>query len=145
MAMLKSEISTPTWVPEGYRKLGWHAGFDVLIGPMYYKKNELGEFKFISKILDKHLNAHGIAHGGFSMSLTDIFFGTLAFVSCGKKPTSTVSLNCNFVSPGLQDDIIECEAKVTKATRSLVFIDGSLMSSDKIILSASGIWKILNQ
>ena len=51
------------------------------------------------------------------MSLTDIFFGTLAFVSCGKKPTSTVSLNCNFVSPGLQDDIIECEAKVTKATR----------------------------
>ena len=145
MVMLKSETSTPTWVPEGYRKLGWHAGFDVLIGPMYYKKNESGEFKFISKILDKHLNAHGIAHGGFSMSLTDIFFGTLAFISCGKKPTSTVSLNCNFVSPGLQDDIIECEAKVTKATRSLVFIDGSLMSSDKIILSASGIWKILNQ
>ena len=35
--------------------------------------------------------------------------------------------------------------KVTKATRSLVFIDGSLISSDKIILSASGIWKILNQ
>ena len=71
MAMLKSEITTPTWVPEGYRKLGWHAGFDVLIGPMYYKKNELGEFKFISKILDKQLNAHGMAHGGFSMSLTD--------------------------------------------------------------------------
>ncbi len=42
MVMLKSEISNPAWVPEGYRKLGWHAGFDVLIGPMYYKKNELG-------------------------------------------------------------------------------------------------------
>ena len=79
------------------------------------------------------------------MSLTDIFFGTLAFVSCGKKPTSTVSLNCNFVSPGLQDDIIECEAKVTKTTRSLVFIDGSLMSSDKVILSASRNLKILNK
>ena len=52
MVMLKSETSTPTWVPEGYRKLGWHAGFDVLIGPMYYKKDESGEFKFISKILD---------------------------------------------------------------------------------------------
>ena len=36
MVMLKSETSTPSWVPEGYRKLGWHAGFDVLIGPMYY-------------------------------------------------------------------------------------------------------------
>ena len=49
MVMLKSETSSPTWVPEGYRKLGWHAGFDVLIGPMYYKKDESGEFKFISK------------------------------------------------------------------------------------------------
>ena len=37
MVMLKSETSIPAWVPEGYRKLGWHAGFDVLIGPMYYK------------------------------------------------------------------------------------------------------------
>ena len=52
MVMIKSETSTPTWVPEGYRKLGWHAGFDVLIGPMYYKKDESGEFKFISKILE---------------------------------------------------------------------------------------------
>ena len=33
MVMLKTESSIPAWVPEGYRKLGWHAGFDVLIGP----------------------------------------------------------------------------------------------------------------
>jgi uncharacterized protein (TIGR00369 family) len=145
MVMLKTESSIPAWVPEGYRKLGWHAGFDVLIGPMYYKKDEDGNFKFITKILDKHLNANGVAHGGFSMTLTDIFFGTLAFVASGKKLTSTVSLNCNFVSPGLQDEIIECEAKVTRTTRSMVFIDGNLISKDKVIVSASGIWKILNQ
>ena len=63
----------------------------------------------------------------------------------GKKPCSTISLNCNFVSPGLQDDIVECDAKVTRTTKSLVFIEGNLISQDKIILSASGIWKILNQ
>ena len=54
-------------------------------------------------------------------------------------------LNCNFVSPGLQDEIIECEAKITRTTRSMVFIDGNLISKDKVIVSASGIWKILNQ
>ena len=145
MVMLKTESSTPDWVPEGYRKLGWHAGFDVLIGPMYFSRDDEGNFKFITKILDKHLNANGVAHGGFSMTLTDIFFGTLAFVASGKKLTSTVSLNCNFVSPGLEGEIVECEAKVTRTTRSMVFIDGSLMSNDKVIVSASGIWKILNQ
>ena len=108
-------------------------------------QNDEGNFKFITKILDKHLNANGVAHGGFSMTLTDIFFGTLAFVASGKKLTSTVSLNCNFVSPGLQGEIVECEAKVTRTTRSMVFIDGNLMSNDKVIVSASGIWKILNQ
>ena len=88
---------------------------------------------------------HGIAHGGYSMSLADIFLGSMVFTACGKKPCSTISLNCNFVSPGLQDDIIECDAKVTKTTKSLVFVEGNLISKDKIILSASGIWKILNQ
>ena len=74
--MLKTQ-DAPIWVPDGYKKLGWHAGFDVLIGPMYYKKDSDNKFKFIAKILDKHLNAQGIAHGGFSMALTDIFFGSV--------------------------------------------------------------------
>ena len=145
MVMLKTKVSAPSWVPEGYKKLGWHAGFDVLIGPMYFKREENNQYKFITKILDKHLNAHGIAHGGYSMSLADIFLGSMVFAACGKKPCSTISLNCNFVSPGLQDDIVECDAKVTRTTKSLVFIEGNLISQDKIILSASGIWKILNQ
>ena len=145
MVMIKSNAPIPQWVPEGYKKLGWHAGFDVLIGPMYYNKTESNDFKFITKILDKHLNANGVAHGGFSMTLTDIFFGTLAFVASGKKLTSTISLNCNFVSPGLQDEIVECDARVIRATRSMIFIEGNLMSKDKIIVSASGIWKILRQ
>lgn len=145
MVMIKSDAPIPQWVPEGYKKLGWHAGFDVLIGPMYYNKTESNDFKFITKILDKHLNANGVAHGGFSMTLTDIFFGTLAFVASGKKLTSTISLNCNFVSPGLQDEIVECDARVIRTTRSMIFIEGNLMSKDKIIVSASGIWKILRQ
>ena len=145
MVMLKTQTSAPIWVPDGYKKLGWHAGFDVLVGPMYYKKEESEEYKFITKILDKHLNAHGIAHGGYSMTLADIFLGTSVFVASGKKPCSTISLNCNFVSPGLQDDLVECDAKVTRTTKSLVFIEGNLISKDKVILSASGIWKILNQ
>ena len=145
MVMLKTQTSAPIWVPDGYKKLGWHAGFDVLVGPMYYKKEESGEYKFITKILDKHLNAHGIAHGGYSMTLADIFLGTSVLVASGKKPCSTISLNCNFVSPGLQDDLVECDAKVTRTTKSLVFIEGNLISKDKVILSASGIWKILNQ
>ena len=145
MVMLKTQTSAPIWVPDGYKKLGWHAGFDVLVGPMYYKKEESGEYKFITKILDKHLNAHGIAHGGYSMTLADIFLGTSVFVASGKKPCSTISLNCNFVSPGLQDDLVECDAKVTRTTKSLVFIEGNLISKDKVILSASGILKILNQ
>ena len=33
MVMLKTH-DAPIWVPEGYKKLGWHAGFDILIGPM---------------------------------------------------------------------------------------------------------------
>ena len=45
----------------------------------------------------------------------------------------------------IQYDIVECDAKVTRTTKSLVFIEGNLISQDKIILSASGIWKILNQ
>ena len=44
MVMLKTEVSAPSWVPEGYKKLGWHAGFDVLIGPMYFKREENNQY-----------------------------------------------------------------------------------------------------
>ena len=95
------------------------------------KKDSDNKFKFIAKILDKHLNAQGIAHGGFSMALADIFFGSVAFSACGKKSTSTISLNSNFVSPGLLDEIVECEATITKMTRSLIFVEGSIKSGEK--------------
>ena len=62
-----------------------------------------------------------------------------------KKSTSTISLNSNFVSLGLLDEIVECEATITKMTRSLIFVEGSIKSGEKTILSASGIWKILGQ
>ena len=39
---------------------------------------------------------------------------------------------CNFVSPGLQDDIVECDAKVTRTTKSLVFIEGNLSHKIKL-------------
>ena len=49
MVMLKTEVSAPSWVPEGYKKLGWHAGFDVLIGPMYFKKKRITNINSLLK------------------------------------------------------------------------------------------------
>ena len=41
MVMLKTQTSAPIWVPDGYKKLGWHAGFDVLVVQCITKKKSL--------------------------------------------------------------------------------------------------------
>ena len=38
---------------------------------------------------------------------------------------------------------VDMECKVVRETRSLVFMDGSMSTSDEIVATARGIWKVV--
>ena len=101
------------------------------------------EYEFKSKINENHLNAAGITHGGYLSALVDAGSGTAAHRATGNTPCVTISLDLKFIGISKLGDEIIGHTKILKKTKTLVFLFCELKCNNKIITSASGVWKIL--
>ena len=101
------------------------------------------EYEFKSKINENHLNAAGITHGGYLSALVDAGSGTAAHRAAGIAPCVTISLDLKFIGTSKIGDEIIGHTKILKKTKTLVFLFCELKCNNKIITSASGVWKIL--
>ena len=118
-------------------------GFMKHNGGVLFRDISDTEYEFKSTINKNHLNAAGITHGGYLSALIDAGAGTAAHRSAGSAPCVTISLDLKFIDATKIGDEIIGFVKIQKKTNSLVFLTCFLKSKDKIIASASGIWKIL--
>ncbi len=102
-------------------------------------------------ILDeRHLGPKGSVHGGVLMSLAEIVLGATVAQALDGADSTSVSLNCDFVGPAVHGEIVEGRARITRRTRSIVFVAGDLYvvgsgGNNRILMSATGIWKVLPQ
>ena len=125
----------------------------ISIRPGFMKHNGGGlfraisekEYEFKSTINENHLNAAGITHGGYLSALIDAGSGTAAHRAAGNIPCVTISLDLKFIGASKEgDEVIGC-TKILKKTNTLVFLFCELSCNNKIITSASGVWKILTK
>ena len=118
-------------------------GFMRNIGDLSFKKIDDTNFEFSIKILENFLNTGGIAHGGFIATIADTGMGNAAHIVAGNQRCVTINLDIKFISAGKLNEKLIGKVKVLKRTKTLVFISSEILSSDKIVASASGTWKIL--
>ena len=118
-------------------------GFMKHNGGVLFRAISEKEYEFKSTINEKHLNAAGITHGGYLSALIDAGSGTAAHRAAGNAPCVTISLDLKFISTSKLDDEIIGHTKILKKTKTLVFLFCELKCNNKIITSASGVWKIL--
>tara|TARA_B100001250_G_C19347723_1_gene591953 strand:- start:191 stop:613 length:423 start_codon:yes stop_codon:yes gene_type:complete len=127
-----------------YRQLSTKPGFLKNNGGLFFRKINKNKFEFKTKVKKIHLNRAKIAHGGYICSIIDAGSGTAAHSFANEKPCVTISLDVKFISPTKFNDEIIGTVFINKKTKSLVFINCVLKSKNKIVATASGIWKILN-
>ena len=101
------------------------------------------KYEFKSTINENHLNTAGITHGGYLSALIDAGAGTAAHRAANNAPCVTISLDLKFIGTSKIGDEIIGFTKILKKTNTLVFLFCELSCNDKIITSASGVWKIL--
>ena len=89
------------------------------------------------------MNTAGITHGGYISALIDAGAGTAAHRAADNAPCVTISLDLKFIGTTKMGDEIIGFTKIQKKTNTLVFLTCKLLCDNKIITSASGIWKIL--
>ena len=126
-----------------FEQISLKPGFMKHNGGLLFRciSDDLYEFK--SRINENHLNAAGITHGGYLSALIDAGAGTSAHRASNDAPCVTISLDLKFIGTSKIGDEIIGKAKILKKTNSFIFLFCELSCNDKIIASASGIWKIL--
>lgn len=116
--------------------------FANLVGPLFVRRDD-GGLTFGFQAQPRHGNERGAVHGGMLMTLADQVLGLTVLDAIGNLPAATISLNNDFVAGASTEDWIEGRAEVTRKTKSIVFVRGTLANRHGIVLNASGLWKVL--
>ena len=128
---------------EKFEQISLKTGFMKHNGGLLFRSISEFEYEFKSIVSENHLNAAGITHGGYLSALVDAGAGTAAHRSTDNAPCVTISLDLKFIGATKIGDEILGSVKILKKTKTLVFLFCELKCNNKIITSASGVWKIL--
>ena len=128
---------------EEFEQISLKPGFMKHNGGVFFRNISEKEYEFKSTINKNHLNAAGITHGGYLSALIDAGAGTAAHRIANNAPCVTISLDLKFIGATKIGDEIIGNVKILKKTKTLVFLFCELKCNNKIITSASGVWKIL--
>ncbi|MDC0469616.1 PaaI family thioesterase [Candidatus Pelagibacter sp.] len=128
---------------DDFKQISLKQGFMKHNGGLLFRNVSQTEYEFKSTINENHLNAASITHGGYIAALIDAGAGTSAHRASNNAPCVTISLDLKFIGVSKVGDEIIGKTKILKKTNTLIFLFCELFCSEKIIASASGIWKIL--
>ena len=126
-----------------FEQISLQHGFMKHNGGVMFRNISESEYEFKSIINENHLNAAGITHGGYLAALIDAGAGTAAHRSAQNAPCVTISLDLKYIGASKIGDEIIGHVKILKKTKTLEFMFCELKCNNKIIASASGVWKIL--
>ena len=126
-----------------FEQISLRRGFMKHNGGLLFKTISKNEYEFKTTIKETHLNAAGITHGGFIAAFVDAGVGTAAHKSTDQNQCVTISLELKFISAVKLGQELVGKTKIQKKTKSMVFLTCELTAENKIVATASGVWKIL--
>jgi acyl-coenzyme A thioesterase 13 len=127
-------------VPAGFAPLFRTSPFLDATGPFYHRRD--GERLIIGvRILEKHVNARGFAHGGLLMTLADIALGySLAYSEEPPASFVTANLSADFAGSAKLGDWVEAHVDIQKSGSRLAFANAYLVVEGERILRASAVF-----
>tara|TARA_B100001758_G_C18117488_1_gene456921 strand:+ start:144 stop:563 length:420 start_codon:yes stop_codon:yes gene_type:complete len=126
-----------------FEQISLKPGFMKHNGGLLFKTISENDYQFKTTIKETHLNAAGITHGGFIAAVVDAGAGTAAHKVADNSPCVTISLELKFISPIQLGQELLGNVKIQKKTKSMIFLTCELQASNKIVATASGVWKKL--
>jgi len=126
-------------IPAGFEPVPPRGGFTPGIADLYVKREGEGIVRGV-RVEPRHLNAAGIAHGGFLATMMDSTFGnTLGHLG---RRGFTVRLVTDYVGPAKRGDWLEGRARVVRATQTLAFLEGELTVDGRVVLAGQAVFRL---
>ena len=124
-----------------FEQISLKPGFMKHNGGLLFKAISEDKYQFKTTIKENHLNAAGIAHGGFIAAVVDAGAGTAAHRATDGNPCVTISLELKFISAVKLGQELVGFTKIQRKTKSMVFLTCELKAENKIVATSSGVWK----
>jgi acyl-coenzyme A thioesterase PaaI-like protein len=127
--------------PPDFEPLFRTSPFLETTGPFFYRKEPDGRFVIGLRILPKHANARGGAHGGLLMTLLDIALGYSSGLSQNPPAKlTTASLAADFVGAPKVGDWVEAHVDVQKVGGRLAFANAFLVVDGERVVRGSAVF-----
>ncbi len=127
-------------VPGGFEPLFRTSPYTQTIGPLYHRKGS-DPLVLGVRILDKHANARGFAHGGLLLTLADVALGyALAFRESPPAALVTANISADFAGSAKVGDWVEAHVDIQKSGKRLAFANAYLTANGERILRASAVF-----
>ena len=106
-----------------------------------------GSCKVSAKVLDSHLNAGGVAHGGLHATMLDTALGgALVSMIMKEEWCATAQLDISYINPAYVGANLLANGKVIRRGKNMAHCEGILTDSEgKTIASGKGTWVIWNK
>ncbi len=128
---------------QGYTESNGRDPFEHFVGPLYYRFDAEGNCRCAFIIERKHVNGQGNLHGGMLMTFADFAMFFIAQKCLGDLRAVTVTLNGEFTSAAKEGEFVEAIGEVVHETGGMVFVRGTIVSEDRVLLNFSGVLKKL--
>ena len=125
--------------------LGWSAnrepGFTAVVGPVWERpEGDRIRYGLLTHVM--HANLNGIVHGGLIAVFADFALAMESRRVNQGAQQATIQLDIHFADAVQIGEFIEADCVVTRATRSVTFVTGRILVSERVVATANGIWKI---
>ena len=127
--------------PAGFEPLFRTSPFLDTVGPFYYRKGPDDAFVVGLRVLPKHANARGGAHGGLLMTLLDIALGYRAALSeTPPANLTTANLTADFAGGAKVGDWVEAHVDVQRIGGRLAFASAFLLVNGERVVRGSAVF-----
>jgi uncharacterized protein (TIGR00369 family) len=130
--------------PEGFIESQNRGAFSTLNGPYFHRAvtPDLTEQAFYA--LPRHANGIGLVHGGMLSAFMDGLLAGAVGRATGNSAV-TIHLSINFLHMARVGEWVQGEARVTRATKDVAFVEGRAFSRGVDVVRASGVFKLMSR
>ncbi|QIL79917.1 PaaI family thioesterase [Diaphorobacter sp. HDW4A] len=121
--------------PEGFVEHVSPSNFMLTLGPMYKRERGEGCATIGMRVLESHLNLHGIAHGGLVATLIDNAIGYNVSRAIDG-PVVTAHLSIDYLSSARLGDWVEADVQIDRKGRRMCFADCTLRNGTALMAKA---------
>jgi uncharacterized protein (TIGR00369 family) len=130
--------------PEGYVLADGRGAFSTHNGPYFHRPGDgpLAEQAFYA--LDRHANGMGLVHGGMLSAFMDGVLAGAVWRGTGQRAV-TIHLSIDFLHMARVGEWVMGEARLTRATRDVAFVEGRAFVGARDIVRCSGVFKLMTR